>query len=86
MNSELSISTSTPYCVVISRTLVCVVCVMWDKADVMFDDIIADVQGVQISGCGASEPALHSCPVYIAVCPAPAPLDPLVPALSECKL
>lgn len=50
----------------------------------MCDDIIADVQGVQISGRGSSEPALHSC-LALAVCPALA-LYPLVPALPVCKL
>lgn len=32
------------------------------KGDVIFDDIIADVQGVQISGRSSSEQTLHSCP------------------------
>lgn len=34
---------------------------MRGKGDVIFDDIIADVQAVQISGHGSSELALHSC-------------------------
>lgn len=54
------------------------------KGDVMFDDVIAYVQGVQISGRGFSEPALHSCPA-LSVCPAPA-LYPPVPALPVCEL
>lgn len=50
------------------------------KGDVIFDDIIADVQGVQISGCGSSELALHSCPV-LSVCPA----LPFIPLCQLCQ-
>lgn len=57
---------------------------MRGKGDVMFDDVIADVQCMQISDCGSSEPALRSCPA-LSVCPAPA-LYPSVPALAVCEL
>lgn len=50
----------------------------------MFDDITADVQPVQISGRGSSEPALHSCRA-LSACLAK-PFVPLVPALPVCKL
>lgn len=84
VNSELSICTflHTLLCGHLIYTYTCVcVCVchvsrrMRGKGDVIFDDIIADVQGVQIRGCGSSEPAPHSCPA-LSVCVPPGPLSP----------
>lgn len=46
----------------------------------MFDDIIADVQGVQISGRGSLEPALHSCPALSCV-----PPEPFIPPCQLCQ-
>ena len=56
------------------------VCVCRGKGDVMFDDIIADVQGVQISGRGSLEPALHSCPALSCV-----PPEPFIPPCQLCQ-
>lgn len=56
------------------------VCVCGGKGDVMFDDIIADVQGVQISGRGSLEPALHSCPALSCV-----PPEPFIPPCQLCQ-
>lgn len=74
------------WCVFCVRLRLCVMCPgeIRGKGDVMFGDVIAYVQGVQISGRGFSEPALHSCPA-LSVCPAPA-LYPPVPALPVCEL
>lgn len=46
------------------------------NGDVIFDDITADVQALQIRGHGSSEPALHSCPAFFC----------LLPTLPQCTL
>ena len=58
----------------------CVCVCVRGKGDVMFDDIIADVQRVQISGRGSLEPALHSCPALSCV-----PPEPFIPLCQLCQ-
>lgn len=54
--------------------------------DVMLNDVIADVRGVQISSRASFESgSLHSCPA-LSVVSCPGPLSPLVPALPACGL